>query len=50
LAREEMLKHVSYAKYYMLEEKQLTEIRFVAYESPAQDFSRPHDAAATLPS
>jgi GntR family transcriptional repressor for pyruvate dehydrogenase complex len=50
LAREEMLKHVSYAKYYMLEEKQLTEIRFVAYESPAQDFSRAHGAEATLSS
>ena len=35
LAREEMLKHVSYTKYYMLESKELAEIRFVAYESPA---------------
>jgi len=33
LARSEMLKHVSYAKYYMLETKELAEIRFVAYES-----------------
>ena len=37
LAREEMLKHVSYAKYYMLEKKELTDIRFVACESPAED-------------
>jgi GntR family transcriptional repressor for pyruvate dehydrogenase complex len=35
LAREEMLKHVSYTKYYMLESKELAEIRFVAYQSPA---------------
>ena len=33
LARNEMLKHVSYAKYSMLETKELAEIRFVAYES-----------------
>lgn len=33
LARNEMLKHVSYAKYYMLDAKELTQIRFVAYES-----------------
>jgi len=37
LAREAMLRHVSYAKYYMLEEKELTAVRFVAYESPTQD-------------
>jgi DNA-binding GntR family transcriptional regulator len=37
LAREEMLKHVSYAKYYMLKQKELTDIRFVAYESSAED-------------
>jgi GntR family transcriptional repressor for pyruvate dehydrogenase complex len=35
LARNAMLKHVSYAKYYMLETKELAEIRFVAYESSA---------------
>jgi len=33
LARNEMLKHVSYAKYYMLDKKELAEIRFVAYKS-----------------
>jgi GntR family transcriptional regulator, transcriptional repressor for pyruvate dehydrogenase complex len=33
LARNEMLKHVSYAKYYMLDTKELAEIRFLAYES-----------------
>lgn len=32
LARNEMLKHVSYAKYYMLETKELADIRFVAFE------------------
>jgi DNA-binding FadR family transcriptional regulator len=32
LARNEMLKHVSYAKYYMLDTKELAEIRFLAYE------------------
>jgi GntR family transcriptional repressor for pyruvate dehydrogenase complex len=48
LAREEMLKHVSYTKYYMLEEKQLAEIRFVAYESPAEDFPRSPGAEAPL--
>jgi GntR family transcriptional repressor for pyruvate dehydrogenase complex len=35
LARNEMLKHVSYTKYYMLETKELAEIGFVAYESSA---------------
>lgn len=50
LAREELLKHVSYAKYYMLEEKQLTQIRFVAYESPAQDFPPSQGAEAPLAS
>jgi GntR family transcriptional repressor for pyruvate dehydrogenase complex len=34
LARNEMLKHVSYAKYYMLDTKELAEIRFLAYEAP----------------
>jgi GntR family transcriptional regulator, transcriptional repressor for pyruvate dehydrogenase complex len=33
LARNEMLKHVSYAKYYMLDTKELAEIRFLAYEA-----------------
>jgi GntR family transcriptional repressor for pyruvate dehydrogenase complex len=33
LARNEMLKHVSYAKYYMLDTKELSEIRFLAYEA-----------------
>lgn len=33
LARNEMLKHVSYAKFYMLDTKELAEIRFLAYES-----------------
>jgi GntR family transcriptional regulator, transcriptional repressor for pyruvate dehydrogenase complex len=39
LARNAMLKHVSYAKYYMLETKELAEIRFVAYESSASGAS-----------
>lgn len=33
LARDEMLKHVSYAKYYMTDTKELAEIRFLAYEA-----------------
>jgi GntR family transcriptional repressor for pyruvate dehydrogenase complex len=39
LARNEMLKHVTYAKYYMLERRELAEIRFVAYESSAAEAS-----------
>jgi len=44
LARNEMLKHVSYAKYYSLETKELSEIRFVAYESspPGTSIGRAH--------
>jgi DNA-binding FadR family transcriptional regulator len=33
LARTEMLKHVSYAKYYMLEAKELSDIHFLAYKA-----------------
>jgi GntR family transcriptional repressor for pyruvate dehydrogenase complex len=36
LAREAMLSHVDFAKYYVLDGKPLTQIRFVAYESPQQ--------------
>ena len=35
-ARSEMLKHVVYASYYLLNEKKLAEIRFLAYESSGE--------------
>ena len=40
LARNEMLKHVSYAKYYMLDTKELAELRFLAYRSSVSPTSR----------
>lgn len=34
LARSEMLKHVSYAKFYFLNQKEVADIHFLTYESP----------------
>jgi GntR family transcriptional regulator, transcriptional repressor for pyruvate dehydrogenase complex len=49
LARKEMLKHVSYAKYYFLDRKDLAEIRFVAYESSdAKPSSAPREFAKAM--
>jgi DNA-binding FadR family transcriptional regulator len=44
-AREEMLKHITYAKYYMLDTKELTDIRLVAYESAASSAGGNHASA-----
>jgi len=49
LARNEMLKHVSYAKYYMLDTKELAEIRFLAYEAAESRTSPAKDQAVTSP-
>jgi DNA-binding FadR family transcriptional regulator len=49
LARSEMLKHVSYKEYYMLDRKELADFRFVADESSISKTSLKNNHVDTSP-